>query len=327
MIKKVLFVIIIFTTAAIAVVVCFWLLDLENNKIYNLQDKIQNTEHIQILFVGDLMFDRGIRYFADKNKDNYFIFSKIKNILQKQDLVIANLEGPITNNESISSGTAPGSKNNYFFTFDPEVTNVFFNHKIKMVSLANNHILNFGEKGLKSTKKYLELAGIEYFGAPDSNKSKITEINGFKIGFVGYNEFYGDIKTEQKEAIEEIKKIKNLADIVVVFCHWGAEYQPKPHESQIEIGRQFIDNGADLIIGSHPHVIQPMEEYKNPEEKIKRIYYSLGNFIFDQYFNEEVRRGLGVEVKINKETKQMEFNEINFYLDSNGQTIEKILKK
>ena len=105
---------------------------------------------------------------------------------------------------------------------------------------------------------------------------------------------------------------------MVVFSHWGVEYSPASTDSMKSLAHQFIDAGADLVVGSHPHVIEPMEIYNG-----KRIYYSLGNFIFDQYFNEDVRNGLGVTVRINKETKQMDFSDEYFYLDDNGQTIEK----
>jgi poly-gamma-glutamate synthesis protein (capsule biosynthesis protein) len=123
---------------------------------------------------------------------------------------------------------------------------------------------------------------------------------------------------EQKSTIEEIQKAKQYSDIIIVFCHWGTEYSLIADDGLKNLAHSFIDGGADLVIGSHPHVIEPMEEYNG-----KRIYYSLGNFIFDQHFNNNVRNGLGVEVKIDKNTKQMNFTEKSFYLDDNGQTIEK----
>ena len=280
------------------------------------KSKINNDNYVQILFVGDLMFDRGIRHYADKNSGNEFIFEKIRNTLINNDLVVANLEGPITNNKSISVGTAPGAKNNYFFTFDPSLTRTLFNHNIRMVSLGNNHILNFGDKGLLSTEKYLSQANIGYFGSPEGQRSAIKDLDGLKIGFVSYNEFYGDVEAERTAALSEVKKIKTDSDIIVIFCHWGVEYSKQATQAQKDLAHKFIDEGADLIIGSHPHVIEPIEEYSG-----KKIYYSLGNFIFDQYFDEDVRNGLGVVAKINKKTKDIEFSEINFYLDNNGQTI------
>jgi poly-gamma-glutamate synthesis protein (capsule biosynthesis protein) len=190
-----------------------------------------------------------------------------------------------------------------------------FQKNIRLVDLGNNHILNFGEKGLQETQKFLDEANVNYFGVPDGKRGAIENINGIKIGFIAYNQFAED---NPEDVIAEIRKMKLETDLVVVFCHWGNEYQLKQADSQKELGHQFIDAGADLIIGSHPHVIQPMEEYNG-----KRIYYSLGNFIFDQYFDENVRNSMGVEVKINKSTKKLEFSEKKFYLQSGGQTIIK----
>ncbi|MCX6720005.1 MAG: AmmeMemoRadiSam system protein B [Candidatus Staskawiczbacteria bacterium] len=272
-------------------------------------------DFLQILFAGDLMFDRGIRYYANQNGGNDFIFDKILSELNENDLVVVNLEGPITSNKSISSGTVPGSTNNYFFTFDPSVAKTLFDKNIRLVDLGNNHITNFETAGIKSTQTYLSNANVDYFGAPGSNLSVIKNIGGVKIGFVSYNQFAGE---NPENIVAEIAKIKTQSDVTIVFSHWGIEYKLTEADFQKDLAHKFINAGADLIIGSHPHVIQPMEEYNG-----KRIYYSLGNFIFDQYFDENVRNGLGVVVKINKTTKQLEFSEKHFYLGPNGQTIEK----
>lgn len=283
---------------------------------------IQPKSYVQLLFVGDLMFDRGIRYYARENGGNEFIFDKISAVLFKNDLVVANLEGPITDNKSVSAGTAPGSAENYFFTFDPSVAETLFDENIRLVNLGNNHILNFGYEGLGQTQKYLDEARVGYFGSPNYPKSISTEISGIKITFISYNEFSDIRGLEGQATTDQIQKAKGFSDIIILFCHWGVEYAKNPTEAQKELAHQFIDAGADLIIGSHPHVIQDPggapEEYNG-----KRIYYSLGNFIFDQYFNEDVRNGLGVVLKIDTETKQFKLEEINFYLDSNGQTVIK----
>ncbi|OGZ77308.1 MAG: AmmeMemoRadiSam system protein B [Candidatus Staskawiczbacteria bacterium RIFOXYD1_FULL_37_73] len=278
----------------------------------------EERKYVQILFTGDLMFDRGIRYYAQKNESNEFIFEKIYPLLINNDLVVSNLEGPITNEKSISSGTAPGSANNYFFTFDSSLAKTLYRENIKIVSLGNNHILNFAWQGLESTKEYLDGAGVGYFGAPEEQRNVIKEMGGVRIGFISYNEFYGDNEEEQNAVLEEIKDIKQKSDLVIVFSHWGPEYRLTSTDTIKDLAHKFIDGGADLIIGSHPHVIVPMEEYKG-----KRIYYSLGNFVFDQYFDENVRNGMGIVVKVNLETKQLNFEEIKFYLQSGGQTIEK----
>ena len=322
--KTIFFAIILITAAVSTAAVCYmlWFLeDVKQKPVVVLPTVIQEKQYIQLLFVGDLMFDRGIRYYANQGGSNKFIFDKIHKTLANNDLVIANLEGPITGNKSVSSGTIPGSTNNYYFTFDPSWAKTLADENIKLVSLGNNHILNFGRKGLESTKNYLAEAGVDYFGSPDYPKSVTSKINGINIAFINYNEFSA-VPTEAEGTVEEIQKAKGFSDIIILYCHWGSEYQLTASDSKIDLAHQFVDAGADLVIGSHPHVIQQSEEYNG-----KKIYYSLGNFVFDQYFSEDVRKGLGVEVKINKNTKQLEFKELNFYLDSNGQTIIKDIDK
>lgn len=278
-------------------------------------------ETIKILFVGDIMLDRGVVYYSKKSAGediNNFVFEGVKNQLLENDVVIANLEGPITGNESVSILAKPDSPEIFYFTFDPSWAETLFENNIRVVDLGNNHILNFGGQGLAETKKYLAEAGVDYFGAPDYPKSVTKEINGIKLAFVSYNEFASYSKIEADSTIEQIKQAKQKADIVVVFSHWGAEYVSEPADSIKQLARSFIDEGADLVIGSHPHVIQPVEIYKE-----KRIYYSLGNFIFDQYFSEETKKGLGVSVKIAKtnNTIKLDFEEINFYTQPTGQTV------
>jgi poly-gamma-glutamate synthesis protein (capsule biosynthesis protein) len=277
----------------------------------------QKTD-IQILFTGDLMFDRGIRHYAKKAGSNEFIFQKIRPLLLNQDLVISNLEGPITDNPSKSSGTQPGSPNNYIFTFDPSVAKTLWYENIRLVGLGNNHILNFGSDGEKSTHEYLEASGVGFFGSPNADRTITKTIQGIKMAFVNYNEFTGSPAFDQSQAITEIQKLKGKVDFIVVFCHWDAEYQPEATEATKNLAHQFINAGADIIIGSHPHVTQSTETYNN-----KKIYYSLGNFVFDQYFEENVRNGMGVILKINPKDKSIKFQEVNFYLNSGGQTILK----
>jgi poly-gamma-glutamate synthesis protein (capsule biosynthesis protein) len=275
------------------------------------------VENAKILLVGDIMFDRGIRYYAEKNGGNDFIFSKIHDRLISFDTVVGNLEGPITDNPSTSISTKPGEPDNYFFTFDPSWTKTLFDNNIRIVNLGNNHILNFGRDGLQSTKEYLDQAKVGYFGALDYPKSVSREIQGIKMTFVNYNEFAAlDEVINKKSTLEEIQKAKGFSDIIIVYCHWGVEYADSPTEQQINLAHEFIDEGADLVAGSHPHVIQPLEIYKG-----KRIYYSLGNFIFDQYFSKETENGLGVVVSIEPNSKKLNFEELEFYLQPNGQTI------
>jgi len=279
--------------------------------------KSASPSYAQVLFVGDVMLDRGIKYYADKNGGNDFVLKQIQKELLKYDLVVANLEGPITDNPSTSINTQPGEPDNYFFTFDPSWTKTLFKNNIKLVNLGNNHILNFGENGLISTKNYLDKSDIGYFGAPGYSKSATLDIERVKIAFVNYNEFESIESAENiKSTLDEIQKLKLLSDVIMVYCHWGIEYQTEPTDEQRRLAYSFIDAGADLVIGSHPHVAQTTEMYNK-----KHIYYSLGNFVFDQYFSQPTQKGLGVAIKINSNTHEISFKEVHFYMQPNGQTI------
>lgn len=281
---------------------------------------IQNKKQIKILFVGDMMFDRYIREGVEKygRGDYDYIFGQIKDNLAEYDLVVGNLEGPITNKSSVSVGTAMDEKKNLKFTFDPAVAKALAENNIKLVDLGNNHILNQETDGLVQTKKYLDEAGVEYFGDTGSDESPtlVKNIGGTKIGFVNYNY---SLAGSFERAVEDIKTLKTKSDLIVVCPHWGTEYKVgDPGQNIRNEAYQLIDAGADLIIGGHPHVIEDSEIYKN-----KKIYYSLGNFIFDQYFQKETKEGLGVEVLI-KPDLTMEYNELKFEMTKRGQTIFKI---
>jgi len=146
---------------------------------------------IKVLFVGDMMFDRHIREAVEKygRGDYNYILEPIKEKLSEYDLVIGNLEGPITDAKSVSMNTKLGESKNFVFTFDPVVAKVLAENNIKLVNLGNNHILNQGAKGVEQTKKYLDEAGMEYFGDTGLGDENffVREIREIKIGFVNYN--------------------------------------------------------------------------------------------------------------------------------------------
>lgn len=263
------------------------------------------TRDKKILFVGDMMFDRYIRQ-VGYNKGEDYVFSCINNFLKDSDLVVGNLEGPITENASRSMLTTPGGDSNYTFTFPTNTAKLLSQNNIKLVNLGNNHIDNFGQEGITSTKKYLSEAGVNYFF---NNEIYRTNIGGNKISFISYNEFGGE--SAQKVA-QKILEEKNNGQMVFVYAHWGEEYVPPPERVK-KLVRSFIDVGAEMVVGSHPHIVQEKEIYKN-----KFIYYSLGNFIFDQYWNKEVSTGLVLEVDISG--KKINVIEHKVSLNRDGRT-------
>lgn len=259
------------------------------HKITDKNSKIEKPRAITITFVGDMMFDRYIRSWAERNSYEDLL-KNVKERLLESDLVIGNLEGPITNFETIyTHGSIP---NNFTFTFDPKVAEVLKEAGFGIVSLDNNHIFDYGREGAKQTIQNLTAAGISYFGNPDDRRILYKEIEGIKLAFLSYNQF---ILPDLPGLLAHIKEASQKSDYVIVFPHWGNEYEFLPTSNQVSLARQFIDYGADIVIGAHPHVIQTKEIYKG-----KIIYYSLGNFVFDQYFNEDVKCGAMITFELNK---------------------------
>lgn len=242
----------------------------------------------QILFVGDMLFDRYIRQVMDARGGDY-IFSCIGEFLSNADAVVGNLEGPITSSPSVSMGTTPEQPENFRFTFPPETAELLKKYHVSVVTIGNNHIGNLGIEGIASTKQYLTDAGVAYFGDDAIYR---TKINGVLLSFVNYNEFGNS--TPQK-VVEMIAAERGTGRIVIVYAHWGEEYQ-EPPERVRKPAHLFIDAGAVAVFGSHPHIVQEHELYKG-----KDIYYSLGNFIFDQYWDTSVSRGLAVLLTISKD--------------------------
>ncbi len=249
--------------------------------------KIAKKQNIKILFVGDIMLDRGVAWYADKNgKDK--IFAGVKDLFDKYDLVVGNLEGTITSNQSVAR------KNNGIlrFTFDPSYSETLREVGFQILNLANNHALDFGLEGYNQTIENLDKVKIKYFGSPKNDKNLSLQIKekNKSICFVGYHDLF---TYDERSVVDEIFILNNKCDFLIVFSHWGDEYKTKSNLRQQNLAHRFIDMGADLVIGTHPHVIQEFEDYKG-----KRIYYSLGNFVFDQDFSYNTMHGNAVGLEI-----------------------------
>ncbi len=236
---------------------------------------------ISVLSVGDIMFDRGVKKRMDKGVDPFHFFEELKFSFRPNiNFLTANLEGPITN-------ASLCQKKAYSFKFSTTTAELLAKVGMDGVSISNNHYFDCFGKGESDTKKYLSLAGVGFFGGSASSSAySIQEYGGKKIGFLGIDESIR--KMDKKKIAEFMKKLKGEADFAVVNIHWGEEYNPSFTKSQQESGHFLIDNGADVIIGHHPHVVEPVEIYKN-----KPVFYSLGNFIFDQ-IGEKQNEGIAV---------------------------------
>ncbi|PIR82596.1 hypothetical protein COU20_01375 [Candidatus Kaiserbacteria bacterium CG10_big_fil_rev_8_21_14_0_10_59_10] len=241
-----------------------------------------------VLFAGDMMFDRAIRIAAQRHREDY-IFSCIADVLREADIVVGNLEGPITSRPSMSAGSIIDTPENYTFTFPTTTGELLARHNVRLVHIGNNHTFDMGGEGLAETRHWLEAASVAFFGDPENKTHYIAreDIGGVPLSFVGWNDWYGP---SREETLAQIAAEAAAGRVVVAYAHWGEEYVPAT-ERQKELARDFVDAGAQLVIGSHPHVIQEDEIYKGAH-----IYYSLGNFIFDQYWEDAVRTGLLVRV-------------------------------
>ncbi len=252
--------------------------------------------------VGDIMLDRHVRE-QMKVKGNMYPFAKIAPQLKGAEVVLGNLEGPITANRSVATN------NHLVFTFEPTVAPILKRVGLTTLSLANNHTLNFGQSGLISTRAALKKSGLEYFGDPKNRTGyHLTKtINHQQVVFLGYHGLVGGLDT----VLLDVQRAHQKGEYVMVMAHSGVEYSLMFTARQQQDYRRLIDAGADLIIGAHPHVVEPLEVYHG-----KLIAYSLGNFIFDQYFSADTQQGLLLNMIFSSST--MTINIIPL-LASNGQ--------
>ena len=261
----------------------------------------QASEEVSLVAVGDISYSRGVERIVKKQNDINYPFLKIRDYLKSADLVFGNLETPITQGPEIPDFEM-------IFRSNPGTEQALKQAGFSIFSLANNHTPNFGEKGLKDTFNFLESAGIKYVGAGQNEQEAYqpvyVEKRGIKFAFLAYNDtnvvpaYYeasanrlGTAFMRIDKMTEAVKEAKQKADFVIVSMHAGIEYAGKPNNSQINFAHAAIDAGANLVIGHHPHVVQTLEKYKG-----KYIFYSLGNFVFDQPQSEETKEGLAIKV-------------------------------
>ncbi|MFA5062432.1 MAG: AmmeMemoRadiSam system protein B [Patescibacteria group bacterium] len=248
----------------------------------------QATEkpEVALQFFGDIMLDRNVaKAMATSGLD--YIFAKLKaqenRFFWGTDLMGANLEGPFAPARIKTSKSIA-------FRFDPLLAPQLKNYGFGLLDLANNHAIDMGWSNLDFTKTVLSAAGLNYFGdelREGPEYSWIGDVGGYKIAFIGLNNTDHTLNlSEVEKAMVEAKK---SADYVIIDTHWGVEYKDHSNENQQYLAHWLIDKGADAVIGGHPHVVEEMEMYKD-----KPIFYSLGNFIFDQYFSPETQEGISV---------------------------------
>lgn len=260
---------------------------------HDLAEELAPVRDTRLLFVGDIMLDRSLRNRAEREPEGYAtFFGCASSTFALYDIVVANLEGPVTTFPSVSRYSLIDTPESFQFTMSPEILPVLRAAGIDAVGVANNHIYDFGRKGLEMTRELVPASGLGYFGDPSSDiyKSVTLQTESQSVHLVSFNEFVGTNAETLETTLDEIGQFANSPEPVIVFAHWGNEYVPATDRVK-KWARQFIDAGAAAVIGHHPHVVQETEYYNGAF-----IAYSLGNFVFDQYFNAEVRKGGAAEL-------------------------------
>ncbi len=258
----------------------------------------------RLLFVGDLMVDRGVENSVKNNMSGDFnrLFDNIGTYFKESDGVFLNVEGPIT-----AKGTNVGSR--FSFAMDEKIIPALLSNNVKMVNFANNHVGDRSSTGFLNTLANFEKYGLPHTGGgknlAEVSQVKTIVVNNLKVGFIGCSDVGPDWLTATQTNAGQllcsnpnlssiIKNAHDQVDFLVFTAHWGVEYKPA-NTRQKTLAHMAVDNGADIVIGHHPHVVQETEWYKD-----KFIAYSVGNFIFDQYFSNETMQGLLVDATIEK---------------------------
>ena len=265
----------------------------------------QEKQGFSLLFVGDVMLDRGVKNSIETKFEGDYIklFDLIEQRMAKSDISILNLEGPV-------SDKGYDMQHLYSFRMDTDVLRVLRNAGFNYISFTNNHVGDWGHEAFDDTLVRAEKEDFKIIGAGKNYAEIIEPViwqkDNIKIGFLGFSDVgpnymkagtttSGILLLSDPNLKNIINNARTKVDQLVVSVHWGEEYMTYPNERQIEMGKNLIDWGATLVVGHHPHVMQTTARYRNG-----LIIYSLGNFIFDQNFSKETMEGGVLEVTFDK---------------------------
>jgi len=264
------------------------------------QAKPSQDKSTTIILGGDVMLGRSVMTKSFALNNYAYPFLKIGSFLKSANLVFVNLEAPFFT-------PCPKKYSGMVFCTDPKMVQGLVDAGVDVVTLENNHILNYGQEGLRQTKVVLSQNQINWVGFGEMT---IKTINGTKFGFLGFD-FLSKKPTEKDYEI--IKKGKSLVDVLIVGIHWGGEYQAKAGSYQREIAKKVVAAGADVIAGHHPHWVQDVEYILG-----KPVFYSLGNLVFDQMWSENTKKGLLVTLTY-EGSKLVKENQTRVYISEIGQ--------
>lgn len=247
-------------------------------------------DELTVMAFGDMMLGRYVRVLMDKNGKDY-IFEGVEELFDDADVMFANLEGPI-NGEGKKGGTSMN------FSFNTDIAPFLKEKGFDVLTIVNNHALDQGWGGRWNTINALEDYGIGWCGHPtevDYDSVYFREKGGILYAFVCFNDVGANL--DQEAAVNLIEDVSDDVDYTIVTIHWGVEYSHYADRGmQKEPGREFVDAGADAVIGHHPHVVQGFEIYND-----RPIFWSLGNFVFDQYWSTPTQEQLGVMFTFSEE--------------------------
>ncbi|MDY4833850.1 MAG: CapA family protein [Frisingicoccus sp.] len=231
-------------------------------------------EPVEILlsFTGDCILGTDENFYYDTSFNAYYenygsayFFQNVKDVFEKDDLTIINMEGTLTD-------LTTRKDKQFAFKGDPEYVKVLTNGSVEAANMANNHSYDYGEESFKDTVNILEKNKIRTFG---DDETVIIPVKGVNVGIFGIYEL-DDHEERIPQVKSDIAKLKkDGADIIVAVFHWGNELERVPDDNQVMLAHLAIDEGADVVVGHHPHVLQGIDTYKG-----KTIAYSLGNFCF-----------------------------------------------
>ncbi|AKM82651.1 TPA: hypothetical protein DD449_01065 [Candidatus Berkelbacteria bacterium] len=295
--SKILFTFFYFFSSVIIVALGVFIFSPEKALIKNLDTAPKRATEKTFNFIigGDVMLGRAVAWHFDNDVTKAFENLPAE-IFADKDLAMVNLEGPISSENIKPDPTA----NNFTFNFPVNSINTLNYLNLNAVSLGNNHSENQGSAGLNTTRDLLAKNDIVAIGSEknfDDNSVSEFKGSGINLSVITINTL-----ASKDDLTASIEKEKARGNLVMVFPHWGNEYQSTHSSSQQQLARSWIDAGADIIIGSHPHVLQDAEIYNN-----KLIFYSLGNLIFDQNFSEETQRGMILAGKFVNEEVEITF--------------------
>jgi len=247
---------------------------------HTLTSALPQEKTVTMMATGDVLPARSVNYKMVTGHGFLWPFEKTAEVLQSADLTVINLETPLL-------ADCPITVTGMLFCGDARVVEGLIFSGVDVATLGNNHMGNHYREGVEETINILSGAGI----LPIAEGAGYKEVKGTRFAFLSYNDIGapepGVPWADEDKIRADIAEARKYADVIIVSPHWGTEYVTEPNDRQKSLARFFIDSGADVVLGNHPHWIQPVELYKD-----KFIIYAHGNFVFDQEWSEETKLGV-----------------------------------